>query len=58
LIFLPMLWFTYNVYQYRRRFREGKGCAHCGYDLSGLDEQGNCPECGKPYGTSQPFLSR
>jgi len=24
----------------------GKSCGRCGYDLTGLDLQGTCPECG------------
>jgi hypothetical protein len=24
----------------------GKSCGRCGYDLTGLDFQGRCPECG------------
>jgi hypothetical protein len=24
----------------------GKSCRRCGYDLTGLDFQGRCPECG------------
>jgi hypothetical protein len=24
-------------------------CCSCGYDLSGLDDQGSCPECGATY---------
>lgn len=27
----------------------GRVCADCGYDLSGLAEQGECPECARPY---------
>ncbi|MGD9690573.1 MAG: hypothetical protein AB7K52_12610 [Phycisphaerales bacterium] len=23
-------------------------CQHCGYDLTGMKVEGNCPECGKP----------
>lgn len=24
-------------------------CAACGYDLQGLPDRGNCPECGRSY---------
>lgn len=27
----------------------GKFCGHCGYDLTGLEFQGRCPECGGYY---------
>lgn len=27
----------------------GKTCGHCGYELTGLDVQGRCPECGGYY---------
>jgi hypothetical protein len=28
---------------------EGKTCDRCGYELTGLDVQGRCPECGGYY---------
>lgn len=31
------------------RSRKGTFCIHCGYDLSGGQPQGACPECGRPY---------
>lgn len=31
----------------------GRLCAHCGYDVSALDDPGTCPECGNPYGLEQ-----
>lgn len=27
----------------------GKQCSECGYELAGLGEHGECPECGNPY---------
>jgi hypothetical protein len=24
-------------------------CRHCGYELAGLADEGNCPECGQPF---------
>ena len=27
----------------------GKSCGHCGYELTGLSEEGQCPECGAYY---------
>ncbi|MEX0744257.1 MAG: hypothetical protein WD118_01535 [Phycisphaeraceae bacterium] len=35
-------------------------CSHCGYELTGLETQGRCPECGRYFdhttreGVSQP----
>ena len=31
----------------------GRLCAHCGYDVSTLDDPGTCPECGTPYDTER-----
>lgn len=31
-----------------RRIDEPRPCRYCGYDLRGLMDDGNCPECGKP----------
>ena len=28
---------------------DGKHCLRCGYDLTGLDFVGRCPECGRNY---------
>ncbi len=28
---------------------DGKQCGRCGYDLTGLDFEGRCPECGGNY---------
>lgn len=33
-------------------------CETCGYVLEGLDQGGNCPECGKPIKESLPELAR
>ena len=33
----------------RPTLRVRGACLKCGYDLSGLAERGNCPECGKSY---------
>lgn len=27
----------------------GKTCGHCGYELTGLEAEGRCPECGGYY---------
>ncbi len=29
--------------------RDPGRCATCGYDLTGLEEAGECPECGEPF---------
>lgn len=29
--------------------QDGRGCPRCGFDLSGLPELGQCPECGRWY---------
>jgi len=31
----------------------GRLCAHCGYDVSALDDPGTCPECGNSYDLEQ-----
>lgn len=28
-------------------------CPRCGYDLTGLDDTGQCPECGRAYVTAE-----
>ncbi len=40
-----------SIWGMRNAVRERKGvfCIHCGYDLSGSQAQGTCPECGRPY---------
>lgn len=42
----------------RRRWRNpttGPRCPYCGYDVSGLEPAGFCPECGESY-TPSPEL--
>ena len=31
------------------RAADGLLCVRCAYDLSGLEPEGRCPECGEPY---------
>ena len=33
--------------------RDFEVCIECGYELSGLPGEGNCPECGSPYTREQ-----
>lgn len=30
-------------------------CHQCGYDLTGLDAEGHCPECGSVYDLNSPY---
>lgn len=32
-------------------------CPHCGYDLTGLNAHGSCPECGKGFSPSSAIQS-
>jgi predicted amidophosphoribosyltransferase len=33
----------------RLRLAKGALCPDCGYDIRGLAETGDCPECGRPF---------
>lgn len=32
-----------------------QNCHHCGYDLTGLSAQGNCPECGNDFNVQSKY---
>jgi hypothetical protein len=52
---LGVVWCVWYWRHLRRRARSilvktrGLTCLACGFSLVGLDEGGNCPECGKSY---------
>ena len=48
---LSIVWSTHWKLRFARRLVEARGrvCFRCGYDLAGLGDAGQCPECGVPY---------
>ena len=45
---VPLLFIDYFRFK-AIRARPDPFCVHCGYTLTGLPEEGNCPECGRPF---------
>jgi len=50
-IFVPTCWLAIAESRLRRRLRENNYCLcpQCGHSLVGLDESGQCPECGRAF---------
>ena len=46
--FIAIGGYLFGASRLRRAFRASGGClcTHCAHNVSGLGEQGNCPECG------------
>jgi len=50
-IYLPTIHGTLHEASVRRRLKAAgyRLCPRCGYDLSGLGDEGACPECGRGF---------
>jgi hypothetical protein len=50
-LFVPLWWLMLAERRIRRRLRENdyRLCPKCGHSLLGLEESGQCPECGRAF---------
>lgn len=51
-------WFVWSTDRWKRRAKAANGrlCLHCGFDMNGLDDSEECPECGSQYNEEEARL--